>query len=154
DPAFELGAQALLRDLGFRPSREWESQQGEFRLQPRKLPTVVRTLTQHQWHVEVNGKIYRQPGKIEVKVSSGIDWFELDGTAEFEGVSVKLPALLQAISKGESTIVLDDGTVGILPEQWLKRYGLLAAVADVKDDAIQFAKSQVGLLDALLAEIP
>ncbi len=50
--------------------------------------------------------------------------------------------------------MLDDGTVGILPEQWLKRYGLLAAVAEVNEDTIQFTRRQVGLLDALLAEMP
>ena len=119
---------------------------------PAQLPAAVRELTARKWHVEVNGKVYRQPGKIQMQISSGIDWFELDGTADFEGVAVKLPALLQAISKGESTVVLDDGTLGILPEQWLKRYGLLAAVAEVTDDTIQFTKNQVGLLDALLAE--
>jgi hypothetical protein len=154
DSAAESGAEALLRDLGFRMDAAGEDQTLAFRLVPRRLPNAVRALTAQQWHVEVNGKIYRQPGKIEMKVSSGIDWFELQGNADFEGVSVKLPALLQAISKGEATVVLDDGTVGILPEQWLKRYGLLAAVTDVKDETIQFNKSQVGLLDALLAEIP
>ena len=154
DLVAESSAEALLRELGFRFDDYPQNETREFRLLPRRLPAAVRTLTSQQWHVEVNGKIYREPGKIEMKVSSGIDWFELDGNAEFEGVHVKLPALLQAISKGESTIVLDDGTVGILPEQWLKRYGLLAAVTDLKDETIQFSKTQVGLLDVLLAEIP
>jgi len=153
DLAAERNAGAHLRELGFRPADQWNGMH-HFQLIPRKLPAAVRDLTARQWQVEVNGKSYRQPGKINMQVSSGIDWFELDGKADFEGVSVRLPALLQAISKGDSTVVLDDGTVGILPEEWLKRYGLLAAVANVKDDAIQFAKSQVGLLDALLAEIP
>jgi hypothetical protein len=149
----EREAEVTLRELGFRPDNQWQGDQN-FQLSPRKLPAAVRELTARKWHVEVNGKVYRQPGKIQMQISSGIDWFELDGTADFEGVTVKMPALLQAISKGESTVVLDDGTLGILPEQWLKRYGLLAAVAEVTDDTIQFTKNQVGLLDALLAEVP
>ena len=149
----EREAEVTLRELGFRPDNQWQGDHN-FQLSPRKLPAAVRELTARKWHVEVNGKAYRQPGKIQMQISSGIDWFELDGTADFEGVGVKLPALLQAISKGESTVVLDDGTIGILPEQWLKRYGLLAAVAEVTDETIQFAKNQVGLLDALLAEVP
>jgi hypothetical protein len=150
----EQEAIALLNELGFRPNRTWESDPHEFCLVPRRLPAAVHALTARQWHVEVSGKVYRQPGKIQIRVSSGIDWFELDGEADFEGVGIKIPRLLQAIRKGETTVVLDDGTVGILPEQWLKRYGLLAAVGEVKDEAVQFAKNQVGLLDALLAEIP
>ena len=153
DLSAERQAEATLRELGFRPENQWQGD-SNFQLMPRKLPAAVRALTAQQWHVEVSGKVYRQPGKIQMQISSGIDWFELDGKADFEGVNVKLPALLQAISKGEATVVLDDGTIGILPEQWLKRYGLLAAVADVTDDTIQFAKNQVGLLDALLAEMP
>ncbi len=150
----EHQALALLNELGLRPNRNWDSDPTEFTVVPRRLPAAVQALTARQWHVEVSGKIYRQPGKIQVRVSSGIDWFELDGEADFEGVDIKIPKLLQAIRKGETTVVLDDGTVGILPEDWLKRYGLLAAVGEVKDEAIQFGKNQVGLLDALLAEVP
>jgi len=155
DTAAEQQAVARLRELGFRQHSDYQENGHQFQLLPRKLPAAVRALTLQKWQVEVSGKIYRQPGKIKMEVaSSGIDWFELDGSADFDGVTVELPALLRAISKGETTIVLDDGTIGILPEQWLKRYGLLAAVAEVKDDSIQFTKRQVGLLDALLAEIP
>ncbi|MGD0389305.1 MAG: DEAD/DEAH box helicase [Tepidisphaeraceae bacterium] len=151
DLAAEQAAAELLSELGFRADNEWEAKAHDFRLLPRRLPAAVRELTGRQWHVEVSGKVYRQPGKIQIQVSSGIDWFELNGQAEFEGVSVKVPKLLQAIRKGETTVVLDDGTIGILPEEWLKRYGLLAAVAEVKDEVIQFTKNQAGLLDALLA---
>jgi superfamily II DNA or RNA helicase len=150
----EQQALALLSELGLRINRSWDAEPHEFALIPRRLPGAVAALTARQWHVEVSGKVYRQPGKIQVRVSSGIDWFELQGEADFEGVGVKIPRLLQAIRKGETTIVLDDGTVGILPEEWLKRYGLLAAVGEVKEEAIQFGKNQVGLLDALLADVP
>ena len=126
DPGFEAQAVARLRELGVRPDNDFGGNVREFRLLPRRLPAVVSALTSQRWHVEVSGKVYRQPGKIRMAVSSGIDWFELDGEAEFEGVIIKLPRLLKAIRKGETTIVLDDGTIGILPEQWLKRYGLLA----------------------------
>jgi superfamily II DNA or RNA helicase len=154
DLAFERQAHAQLRDLGFRHPQDYGSDRQEFRLLARLLPGAVRQLTNLQWHVEVSGKVYRQPGKIRMEVSSGIDWFELHGEADFGGISVKLPTLLRALSKGESTVVLDDGTVGILPEEWLKRYGLVAAMAEVKEDKVEFARNQVGLLDALLAEMP
>jgi superfamily II DNA or RNA helicase len=154
DFAAESQAQARLRELGFRLFNGYGNDEHEWRLLPRLLPAAVRALTAEHWHVEVSGKVYRQPGSVQIRVSSGIDWFELDGQAEFEGKAVPLPALLRAISKGQSTIVLDDGTMGILPEDWLSRYGLLAAVAQVKDETIQFAPNQVGLLDALLAQMP
>lgn len=154
DFAHEGRSLARLRELGFRIANAFETGEPELKLLPRLLPAAVRALTAEQWHVEVSGKIYRQPGNVKIHVSSGIDWFELKGHADFEGKAVPLPALLRAITKGQSTIVLDDGTVGILPEDWLNRYGLLAAMGQVKDESIQFAPNQVGLLDALLAQMP
>lgn len=124
----------------------------EFQFHHRHLPRIIRALVQKGWHVEADGKLYRQPGKLRLNVSSGIDWFELRGEVDFDGKTVKLPELLAALRRGENSVTLGDGTVGMLPEAWLKRYGLLAAMGDDEADFIKFSKSQVGLLDALLAE--
>ena len=106
------------------------------------------------WHVEAEGKLYRQSGAIRIEVNSGIDWFELHGTVEFGDAVAKLPELLAAVKRGENIIRLDDGTFGMLPEAWLKKYGLLAGLGTAEDDHLRFRRSQVGLLDALLASQP
>ena len=49
---------------------------------------------------------------------------------------------------------LGDGTFGLLPEEWLAKYAPLAAVAKTEEDTLRFTKTQVGLLDALLATQP
>ena len=118
------------------------------------LPAAIRKLTSENWHIEADGKLYRQPGAINIEVTSGIDWFELHGTADFNGQTVKLPTLLAALRRGENTVRLDDGTFGILPEQWLAKYGLLADMGTATDDHIRFGHTQVGVLDALLATQP
>src|SRR5205807_6862411 len=105
-------------------------------------------------HVEAEGKLYRQPGEFKVELRSGIDWFELHGDVEFGDQTATLPALLAALRKGEKTVLLDDGTQGILPEEWLKRYGLLANMGTTEADHVRFRKNQVGILDALLASQP
>jgi hypothetical protein len=155
DRAAERAAVERLRDVGIRQTAAYYGEPAtKFYLAPRQLPAVVRSLTAEQWQVEVDGKAFRQAGKIRIDVCSGIDWFELKGDADFEGITVPLPALLRALKKRESTIVLDDGTMGILPEQWLKRYGLLAAMGECAgESAVQFARNQAGLLDALLGEL-
>jgi SNF2 family DNA or RNA helicase len=104
--------------------------------------------------VEAEGKLYRQAGHFDVEVSSGIDWFDLNVKADFGGVSAPLPRLLAALRKGETLVQLDDGTFGMLPEEWLKKYGGLAAVGKEEGDAVRFSRTQVGLLDALLAAQP
>ena len=66
----------------------------------------------------------------------------------------QLPDLLEALRRGESMVRLDDGTYGVLPEQWLNRFGLLAGLGTPEDGHIRFRLSQAGLLDALLASQP
>ena len=41
-----------------------------------------------------------------------------------------------------------------MPEDWLKKYGLIAQMGTVEGDAVRFSKAQVGVLDALLASRP
>ncbi len=45
-------------------------------------------------------------------------------------------------------------SLGLLPEAWLERYGLLAGVGKPRGDQLGFRRSQVGMLDALLASQP
>src|SRR5262249_4200464 len=128
DRQAEQAALALLRQLGFRQEHYYGDSQPRLQLAPGNLPKVVRTLLAEQWLVEAEGKLYRQPGSFDIEVVSGIDWFDLHGTVDFEGRIVKLPALLEALRRGENTVRLDDGTFGLLPEEWLKKYGLLAGL--------------------------
>ncbi len=150
-PAEEAAA-ARLQQLGFRPGTY--SCEKELELTSSKLPGVVRTLIEAGWHVEAEGKLYRQPGEFRIEVSSGIDWFELHGSVEFGDSVAQLPELLAALRRGENTVRLDDGTFGMLPEAWLKKYGLLAGLGTVQEDHLRFSRNQVGLLDALLASQP
>ena len=68
------------------------------------------------WHVEADGKLYRTAGRIQHEVSSGVDWFELDGGAEFGETQGRLPRLLRAIKQGEQTVRLDDGSSASCPK--------------------------------------
>lgn len=153
DAEAERAAAARLEQAGFH--RKYFHAQGEvLELAPRNLPKVVRMLLQEGWRVEAEGRLYRQAGEINIEVASGIDWFELHGRVSFGDQEVKLPALLAALKRGDNLVPLGDGTVGMLPEEWLKKYGLLAGLGTPEGDHLRFGRTQVGLLDALLAEQP
>ncbi|HVR74193.1 MAG TPA: SNF2-related protein [Planctomycetota bacterium] len=158
DPAAESAAREKLLALGFRKGvvSSWPGPRKEAVLQiaPRRLPGAVRELIGAGWLVEAAGKLYRRSGGIEMEVSSGIDWFDLEGEVDFEGQTVSLPALLSALRRGEGTVILDDGTFGVIPEEWLKKYGFILGSGKVEDEKIRFRKTQLGLLDFLLAEEP
>jgi len=142
-----------LMQLGFKNPAYWVSNQNR-QLPPKSLPNVVRRLLAEGWHVEAEGKLYRKPGNFNMEVRSSIDWFELHGRVEFGEQSASLPDLLAALKRGDNIVQLGDGTFGMVPEDWLKKYGMLAGLGTDKKDHVQFSKSQVGLLDALLATQP
>ncbi|HEY1900612.1 MAG TPA: DEAD/DEAH box helicase [Steroidobacteraceae bacterium] len=162
------GRRALLRDftaesaaeqrlplLGWRQAVSgYRESKPSFELPARSLPAVVRELTAAGWYVEAQGKVYRSPGKIEIQVSSGVDWFELHGAVDFGGTMVQLPELLAAMRRGENMVKLGDGNFGLLPQEWLQQYGLLAGLGAAHGDHLRFKRSQAGLLDALLAAQP
>ncbi|HRK31990.1 MAG TPA: SNF2 helicase associated domain-containing protein, partial [Tepidisphaeraceae bacterium] len=149
----ELAAGEVLTSLGLRPG-ESHTDDDTWRLPANKLSRIVSTLVGQSWIVEAEGKVYRKGGKFNVRVASGIDWLGLTGNIDFDGQTATLPQLLSAARKGDKLVKLGDGTFGVLPEDWLEQYGVLAAMGEVDGDHIKFSNKQVGLLDALLAAVP
>ncbi len=141
-----------LARLGFRSG--YASQSSHFNLVPGLLPRAARVLVGEGWRVEAQGQLFRTPGAVRLEINSGVDWFEMSGGAEFGDISVPLPRLLAALKRGEQTVALGDGIVGILPEEWLKKYGMLAELGSAEKDHLRFARHQAGLLDALIAAEP
>jgi hypothetical protein len=152
--AVEEAALATLYQLGFKEQRYYFEPRPVLTLATSRMPRVVRQLAEQGWVVEAEGKLYRRPGAFRLNVSSGIDWFELHGDVDFDGVLAPLPVILAALLRGENTVRLGDGTYGLLPEEWLKKYYLLAGLGSAQTDHVRFTKAQAGLLDALLAAQP
>jgi superfamily II DNA or RNA helicase len=138
---------------------EWSQETGGrvLQLAATHLSRTVRALLDEGWHVEAAGRTYRRPGGATLSVTSGIDWFELHGHVAYDDQQASLPALLAALDKGEAFVTLGDGTIGLLPEDWLRKHAMLARLGSRDDrngDHLRFKPSQVALLDALIAAQP
>jgi superfamily II DNA or RNA helicase len=119
-----------------------------------RLDASVPALAAAGWAVEVAGRRYRPAGSVAWNVTSGIDWFELSGAIDFGGVTAEMPALLEALARGERSVELSDGSVGILPEGFSEQFEPMAALATKHDGRLRYGRIQVALLDALLAGQP
>ena len=108
-------------------------------------------MTAAGWQVEAEGRLIRRPGDFRISITSGVDWFDLDATCDFDGVQASLPKLLQALRQGQNYVELGDGSHGMLPADWLARYAPLAELGEAKGDHLRFVPTQAALLDALLA---
>jgi superfamily II DNA or RNA helicase len=153
---FELQTKLQLNQLGFRQGYSLQSTQGpggteRFQISPRHVQRAIRHMLQLGWYVELAGHRVRTTGTLQLELVSSLDWFELRGAARFADQVVELPELLAALRRGQETITLKDGSKAFIPEEWRQQYGLLAAVSTLAGEAARFHRSQVGLLDALLA---
>ena len=119
-----------------------------------RLDSSVPQLAAAGWAVEVAGRRYRPAGSVAWNVTSGIDWFELSGSIDFGGVSADMPALLEALARGERSVELPDGSVGILPDGFAEQFEPMIAMAQRQDGRLRYGRIQVALLDALLAGQP
>jgi superfamily II DNA or RNA helicase len=154
DKSAEAMAWSQLQDGGFRRLLDQKRGQHDAEIAARDLAPAVRRLIAENWQVRADGKQVRQPMDLKFQIKSNIDWFELHADIDFGGARVTFPELLAALARGDGTIVLDDGSLGILPEEWMKRYGLLAGLGEVEGEHLKFGMVQAGILDALLMTQP
>ena len=151
----EQAALQRLQQLGFH--RPWyiDARVHTLAIPVDRFPDAVRALVDEGWHVEAEGRVFRAARHVEMQVTSGIDWFELHGRVDFgDGRSTKVGDLLAALARGEATVLLDDGSRGLLPEEWLRRFARIAAFGEAKGDHVRYRPSQTSLLDALLETQP
>jgi superfamily II DNA or RNA helicase len=156
DREAESKALDLLPQLGARPLPSYPPAKpgAEFRIGVRRFPAAVRALVAAGWHVEADGKPQRAATDFRIDVASGVDWFDLTLQADFGGVNPEMTALLAALRHGATTVALDDGSVGMIPEEWLRLWGVAVAAGTPVEGRLRFRRGQAALLDVLLAERP
>lgn len=140
-----------VESAGFRRAADPDKVRWDVEIAPKELGPAVRHLIPFGWMVRAEGKQILEPGNLQFQVRSHIDWFELHAQVDFGGQRVPFPELLAALARGESTVRLEDGSLGLLPAEWFQQYGMLANLGIAEDDHVRFTRNQVGILDALLA---
>lgn len=151
DRKYEGSCWERLRELGFRKRLNGSQTNADVEIARRELGRAVRQLVDDGWEVFADGNKVRQAGAMKFKVQSDIDWFDVNAEVDFEGRKIAFPELLQALERGDSTVRLDDGSLGILPEEWLEQIGMISGLGTLDDESLRFSNSQAALLDALLS---
>jgi non-specific serine/threonine protein kinase len=84
-----------------------------------------------------------------IHVSSGLDWFDARVEIEFGDQRVGIDDIKRALVNKQSFVQLSDGTLGILPDEWLKRYSLLFKVGEGRSNQLRLSKYHMSVIDEL-----
>lgn len=87
-----------------------------------------------------NNHLSQYKADISIKVISGIDWFETVAKVAYNGEAISLKHLHKSIRNKSKFIKLDDGTMGILPDEWVEKFTSYFNAGEVVEDRIHTHK--------------
>jgi hypothetical protein len=88
-------------------------------------------------------------GKISTSVSSGQDWFEVNISVSFGDNQVTLNDIRKAVINKQRYIQLKDGSVGILPAEWLHKLEKYFRNGEIRKDKLEISKLRFSVVDEL-----
>lgn len=91
--------------------------------------------------------------KITIAAGSSIDWFDLKVTIQWGEQIVLLKEIRHAILTGQDTIMLEDGTLGHIPDEWISQYSLLLRTGTEENGILKVNKMHFTLLEGILDKI-
>ena len=84
-----------------------------------------------------------------IHVSSGLDWFDAKVELAFGDQRIGIIDIKKALANKQSFVQLNDGTLGILPDEWIKKYSLLFKVGEGKSNQLRLSKYHLSIIDDL-----
>jgi non-specific serine/threonine protein kinase len=84
-----------------------------------------------------------------IHVSSGLDWFDAKVELAFGDQLIGISDIKKALANKQSFVQLNDGSLGILPDEWIKKYSLLFKVGEGKNNQLRLSKYHLSVIDDL-----
>ena len=85
----------------------------------------------------------------KIFISSNTDWFDAKIEINFGEQKVTVEEVKKALTNKQQFVQLEDGTLGILPEEWIKKYSLLFRVGDGKAGNMKLSKYHFSVIEEL-----
>lgn len=85
----------------------------------------------------------------KIFISSNTDWFDAKIDIVFGDQKVTVAEVKRALANKQQFVQLNDGTLGILPEEWLKKYSLLFRVGEGNSNNLKLSRYHLSVVDEL-----
>lgn len=96
-----------------------------------------------------NNRLNANKMSVNTKVNSGIDWFEIKARVKYGDQEVNLKDIQKAVLNKSRYIKLGDGTLGIMPQEWIEHFGQYFRSGEIKDGSIRLHHTNFQLIDDL-----
>lgn len=113
-----------------------------------------------EWNVELFGyeqlkqlRVNTNRPETKIQVSSGIDWFDTTVEIAYGDQLVSIADVKKALANKENFIRLGDGSIGLLPDDLVKKFSLLSKMGEIKGKKLRLKKIHFSVLDELLADV-
>lgn len=97
-------------------------------------------------------KLNANKAVVSIAVVSGINWFNTEIDVKFGKQKASLKQLHKSIRNKSKFVQLDDGTNGILPEEWMKKLNLYFDSGEIYDELLRLPKSNFSEIKNLFDE--
>ncbi len=88
----------------------------------------------------------------KIFISSNTDWFDAKVDIVFGDQKVTVAEVKRALANKQQFVQLNDGTLGILPEEWIKKYSLLFRVGEGKTNSLKLSRYHLSVVDELFEQ--
>ncbi|HTQ63592.1 MAG TPA: SNF2-related protein [Puia sp.] len=85
----------------------------------------------------------------KIHISSNTDWFDARVDILFGDQQVTIADVKKALANRQQFVPLNDGTLGVLPEEWVKKYSLLFRIGEGKSNQLRLSKYHMSVIDEL-----
>lgn len=87
-----------------------------------------------------NNKLNSHRAKINIQITSGLDWFNAKLKVGFGPKEASLKQLHRAIRNKSKFVQLDDGSLGILPEEWMEKIAAYFHAGEIDEELLKIPK--------------
>ncbi|WP_153797696.1 DEAD/DEAH box helicase [Foetidibacter luteolus] len=88
----------------------------------------------------------------KIYISSHTDWFDAKIDIHFGDMKVTVADVKKALANKQQYVQLEDGTFGILPEEWIRKYSLLFRVGEGKASHMKLSKYHLSVIEELYGQ--
>lgn len=99
-----------------------------------------------------DNKLSPYKANISIKVISGIDWFETAIKVQFNKQTVSLKHLHKSIRNKNKFVQLDDGTIGMLPDEWLQKFEGYFGAGEISEETLRTPNINYSAVEELYEE--